>query len=125
MFDGNAPAKTHARQPPTPQPHLAISTEIFNQIAKKSEAPKVHPANHVYHAFHHQMRRKNHQLPPIFRKTPPKNRLKKITPKACNRHTKKTCTAPARHEHKPPKPSPVPQKRSPASAASTAADESS
>jgi len=99
------------RSEPTRQ---KISTKIFQKPGTFSEPKNQPPTNHTNHTFYRLLTTKNHQVPPIFRKTPPKNHLKKITGSTCNPHTKKTDTAPEPHAHKPPKPPPCPQTHSPA-----------
>ena len=48
------------------------------QSPAENPTPENHPpTNHTYHAFHHQLTIKNHQVPPIFRKTTPKKPPKK------------------------------------------------
>jgi hypothetical protein len=95
--------------PSTPISPKKISTEIFQKPGMFLEAKKQPPTNHTNHTFYRVLTTKNHQVPPIFRKTPHKNRLKKIIGSTCNPHKRKTDTAPEPHEHKQPKPPPYPQ----------------
>ncbi len=47
-----------------------ISTEIFQKPGMFSEAKNQPPTNHTNHTFYRVLTTKNHQVPPIFRKTP-------------------------------------------------------
>jgi len=54
-----------------------ISTEIFQKVAGKSHHKNTTQITTFYHPKTTTSPQKNHQVLPIFAKTPPKNHLKK------------------------------------------------
>jgi hypothetical protein len=79
MFDGNAPAKTHARQSPCPPPHAKISTEIFSVLQKNQGSKKCSLLTTFTTHFTITCDEKTIKFRPFFAKTHPKTTAKNHT----------------------------------------------